>query len=201
MTEFEIIQGVDCRIGEGVHLIDFNGEPLRMGDRCRIAAGAVVYGGCEFGADVFIGHNTQVRERTIIGNHSYLGGLVSCEGHTRIGSHCGLNASSHLTAHMTIEDYVFFGPSVVTTNDREILYYRKGHGGNLKGPTVKFGARIGANTLLLPGVTVGEQSIVGGMSNVTKDIPPFSIAYGNPARVIRHIDEPPEIIRCKRCEG
>ena len=201
MTEIEIIQGEDCKIASSAEFINYPDEPIVLGDRCVIRAGAIVYGGCEFGADVSIGHNSLIREHTKIGRHSYIGGLVSCEGHTTVGTHCGLNANSHLTAYMTIEDYVFFGPGVVTTNDKRIHFFRKGHGEVLEGPTIKYGCRIGANSLILPGVTIGEQSIIGGHSNVTKDIPPFSIAFGNPARVIRHIDEVEEIIECERCKG
>ena len=62
----------------------------------------------------------------------------------------------------------------------------------MKEPIIKKGAQIGVNVTLLPFITVGEGSLIGGGSVVTKDVPPRSVAYGNPARVIKNIDD----VRC-----
>jgi acetyltransferase-like isoleucine patch superfamily enzyme len=59
----------------------------------------------------------------------------------------------------------------------------------LVGPTIKRGAQIGCNCTLRPGVTIGEYSLIGAGSVVTKDIPARSLAYGNPARVVKSIDD------------
>jgi len=61
----------------------------------------------------------------------------------------------------------------------------------LVGPTIKRGAQIGCNCTLRPGVVIGEYSLIGAGSVVTKDIPPRSLAYGNPARVVKSIDDVP----------
>jgi len=63
----------------------------------------------------------------------------------------------------------------------------------MKGPTIKKGARIGVNATLLPGITVGEDSLVGAGAVVTRDVPPRSVVVGNPARVTKTIDE----LECK----
>ncbi|MHB8104695.1 MAG: DapH/DapD/GlmU-related protein, partial [Dehalococcoidales bacterium] len=67
-----------------------------------------------------------------------------------------------------------------TTNDKYMVY-----GAKLAGPTVKEGARIGANATILPGVVIGEKAIVGSGAVVTKDVPPGVTVIGNPARILK----------------
>lgn len=59
----------------------------------------------------------------------------------------------------------------------------------MKGPTIKRGARIGANATLLSHIAIGEYSFIGAGSVVTKDVPPKSLIYGNPGRIIKSVDE------------
>jgi len=59
----------------------------------------------------------------------------------------------------------------------------------IKGPTIKKGAKIGINSTILPGVTIGEGAVIGAGSIVTKDIPPYAVAYGVPARIYKKVDE------------
>jgi acetyltransferase-like isoleucine patch superfamily enzyme len=89
---------------------------------------------------------------------------------------------------VTIEDDVFIGPNVVFTDDPHPMLCPK-YKECLGGVTVKRLARIGANCTLLPGVVIGENSLIGAGSVVTKNIPPNSVAAGSPAKVIKHIDE------------
>jgi UDP-2-acetamido-3-amino-2,3-dideoxy-glucuronate N-acetyltransferase len=64
----------------------------------------------------------------------------------------------------------------------------------MKGPLIKRGAKIGVNVTLLPHITIGEFSLIGAGSVVTKDIPPYSLAYGHPAMVIKKVTD----IKCKK---
>ena len=61
----------------------------------------------------------------------------------------------------------------------------------LAGPIIRKGAKIGANTTILPGVVIGEDALVGAGSVVVKDVPPRAVVAGNPARIIRNISELP----------
>ena len=158
----------------------------------KVMSGAVIYPNCKLGEDVFIGHNTILRDGTVVGAGSYIGSLVMCEGRTTIGERCGINAQCHLTRGMTIGDEVFLGPGVITSNDKRMLFRRKGHGQNLMGPTVQRGARIGAGAMLMPGVVVGENAVVGAYSVVTKDVVARTVVMGNPARLAKHDTVPEE---------
>jgi acetyltransferase-like isoleucine patch superfamily enzyme len=86
----------------------------------------------------------------------------------------------------TVEDYCFIAPCVAFTNANYLgrTEERKKHFG---GPTLKKGARIGANATLLPGVTVGEDALVAAGSVVTKDVPARTIVVGSPAKVLRPV--------------
>ena len=89
---------------------------------------------------------------------------------------------------VTVEDDVFIGPNVVFTDDPHPMNcpkYKECKGG----VTVKRFARIGAHSTLLPGVVVGENTLIGAGSLVVHDVPPGTVAAGNPARVIKRIDD------------
>ncbi|MBN6379068.1 N-acetyltransferase, partial [Escherichia coli] len=85
-----------------------------------------------------------------------------------------------------LEDNVFIGPCVAFTNDK---YPRSKEYPNVFLKTrVKKGASIGANATILPGIEIGEGAIIGAGSVVTKDVPPYSIVTGNPAKLIKMIE-------------
>jgi UDP-2-acetamido-3-amino-2,3-dideoxy-glucuronate N-acetyltransferase len=86
----------------------------------------------------------------------------------------------YLTAYSTVEDGVFLGPCSVTTNDKYMEY-----GAKLAGATIKKEARIGANSTILPGITIGEKAVIGSGTVVTKNVPDRAVVVGNPAREIQ----------------
>ena len=124
----------------------------------------------------------QIGERTIIGKG------VSVENKTRIGKRVKVETNAYITAYSTIEDYCFIAPEVTFSNENFLgrTQERKKH---FKGPTLKRGARIGANSTLLPGVVIGEDALVGAGSVVTKSIPSNCIVVGTPGRIIKQKDK------------
>jgi acetyltransferase-like isoleucine patch superfamily enzyme len=82
---------------------------------------------------------------------------------------------------MIIEDNVFLGPCVSTSNDK----YMGAGNYPYQGPIIKRGAKIGNNATLLPGITINENAIIGAGATVTKDVEAGKTAVGNPARVIK----------------
>jgi acetyltransferase-like isoleucine patch superfamily enzyme len=153
---------------------------LRIGKGCRIGNNVVVYAGTELGEGVMIGDLASVREKTSIGPSTVIGRSATVECRTRIGSRCLIQTGAYITADMVIEDDVFIGPEVSTSNDKYMS--RKPYA--LAGPHIKERASIGNNATLLPGVTIGRQAVVGAGSVVTKDVPDNSTVVGVPAAPI-----------------
>jgi acetyltransferase-like isoleucine patch superfamily enzyme len=111
---------------------------------------------------------------------------VTVENFCAVGRYCKLESECYITAYSTIEDRCFIAPGVVTSNDNFVgrTQERFKH---FKGVTVKKGARIGAGTVTLPGVTIGEDALIAAGSTVTKDVPPGMIMMGLPARPLRPV--------------
>lgn len=130
---------------------------------------------CEIGRDCIVGSFTEIQEGVVVGNKSKI------ESHTFICS------------GVTIEEEVFIGHHVVFVNDKYPRAVNKE--GRLKTErdwsaekiVVKKSASIGSNSTILGGITIGERSIVGAGSVVTKNVPPDTIVAGNPARELRRL--------------
>jgi acetyltransferase-like isoleucine patch superfamily enzyme len=131
-----------------------------------------------------------------IGDDTKIGTFVEIQKGSKIGRRCKISSHSFVCEGVTIEDDVFVGHSVTFTND---LYPRATAGGQLQTeadwecrPTlVKTGASIGSGATLLCGITVGEQAIVGAGAVVTKDVPAHAVVAGNPAKILRFIQQKP----------
>jgi acetyltransferase-like isoleucine patch superfamily enzyme len=129
-----------------------------------------------------------------IGDNTRIGTFVEIQKGAKIGRNCKIQSHTFICQGVTIEDNVFVSHNVTFIND---LYPRAtAKNGNLQTeddwvciPTlVRRGASIGSSATLLGGITVGENAIVGAGSVVTKNVPSNSIVAGNPARVIRTIE-------------
>jgi acetyltransferase-like isoleucine patch superfamily enzyme len=106
----------------------------------------------------------------------------------RIGDRVKIHNNVYLAQFTTVEDDVFIGPGVTTTNDRHPVCTKC-----MKGPTIRRRARIGGGAALLPGVEIGESALVGAGAVVVRDVPPFAVVAGNPARVIGDVRK----LRCR----
>jgi len=150
-----------------------------IGENSLIRSGAVIYSGVSAGRNFKTGHNILIRENTEIGDNVLIGTNSVVDGNCRIGNNVSVQSNAYITAYTVIEYDVFLGPCSVTANDK----YMEA-GAALKGPIIKKGARIGANSTILPGVTIGENAIVGAGTVVTKDVTRKDTVVGNPARGI-----------------
>jgi UDP-2-acetamido-3-amino-2,3-dideoxy-glucuronate N-acetyltransferase len=130
-----------------------------------------------------------------IGDHTRIGTFVEIQKNAIIGSNCKISSHSFICEGVTVEDDVFIGHGVTFIND---MYPRStAPGGGLQTeadwkvvPTrVSRGASIGSGATILAGITVGEGAIIGAGAVVTKDVPPWTIVAGNPAKVLRQINE------------
>ncbi|MDY0410356.1 DapH/DapD/GlmU-related protein [Virgibacillus soli] len=155
-------------------------DVLLIGERAVIGSHAVLYRGSKLMDDVFVGDMASIRENVIVGEKSIIGRNAMVENNTTIGKGVTIQTSSYVTADMVIEDNVFIGPSFSSSNDK---YMGMGNV-ELKGPTLKKGAKIGNNASLLPGITIGVKAVVGAGAVVTKDVTDGKTVVGNPAQVL-----------------
>ena len=165
-----------------------NLSPTHIGDNCLIGANTVIYIGSNISNNVLVADLASIRENTAISEYTIIGRGVTIENFVKIGKRCKLESECYITAYSELEDYVFIAPGVVTSNDN-YLGRTEERFKHLKGITVKKGARIGANAVILPGETIGEDALVAAGSVVTKDVPPRKIVMGSPARIIREVPE------------
>jgi UDP-2-acetamido-3-amino-2,3-dideoxy-glucuronate N-acetyltransferase len=116
-----------------------------------------------------------------IGKNCKIDSFVYIEQDVVIGNNCKVRPFVFIPTGVIIEDEVFIGPNVTFTNDQ----YPKAHGEwKLLKTTIKEGASLGANSVILPGISVGKNALVGAGCVVTKDVPENAILVGNPARII-----------------
>ncbi len=206
MSRFVAEQGIsgvqiypNVEIGEGATLE----PPLVLGkpprgkapgeQRLVIGANAVIrpfttiYAGTTIGDSFQTGQGVSIREDNEIGNGVSIGTNSVLEFGNRIGQGSRIHSGCFL--EMTIiEDHVFVGPHVVFTDDPHPMgcpRYKE----CLGGVTVRSLAKIGANCTLLPGVVVGKGSLIGAGSVVVKSIPDGMVAAGNPAEVLKKIED------------
>jgi len=160
--------------------------PAVIGDGTIVSTSAIVFAGATIGDRVILGDQSCVRERVQIGNDVVVGRGSLIENDTTIGSMTKIQADAYITAYSTLEEHVFIAPCVVTTNDNWMGRTEKRFG-NIKGPTIRRGARIGGGAILCPGIEIGEEAFVGAGAVVTKNVPPRVVVVGSPARVLRDV--------------
>lgn len=149
----------------------------RIGKRCVIGANAIIYQGAVIGDDCLVGDGTTIRENTTIGNNTVVGSNVTIQNGAVIGDRVKIVDLSHITFDCTIGDDSFISVGVYTMNDNSMA-----RGGEVIGPKIGKRVRIGGGALLLPGIIVGDDAIIGAGSVVTKDVPEGGKVMGIPAK-------------------
>jgi len=178
MSEHEYFVHESSYIDENVQI----GAGTKIWHFCHISEGARIGKNCTIGQNVFIGRNVV------------------------IGDGCKIQNNVSVYEGVTLEDHVFCGPSMVFTNDlNPRAAFPKGRERFVK-TLVKRGCTIGANATIVCGVTLGEHSFVGAGAVVTKDIPPYAIVYGVPAKIHGWIcecgtklDFQDQLAQCSQC--
>jgi acetyltransferase-like isoleucine patch superfamily enzyme len=161
--------------------------PLAIGAGAVVRPFTTIYAGSTFGARLQTGQSVSIREDNQVGDDVSVGTNTVLEFGNRIGSRVRIHSGCFLEM-VTIEDDVFVGPNVVFTDDPHPINcprYQDCKGG----PVVRRQARVGANSTILPGITIGEGALVGAGSVVVDDVPPGAVVAGNPARVIKQVAE------------
>ncbi len=156
-----------------------------IGDTARIRAGTTIYAGVTIGKNLNTGHNVVIREENLIGNNFNIWSNSILDYGCKIGNDVKIHCSVYVAQFTTIEDDVFIAPGVAIANDIHpgCAFFRE----CMKGPTIKKGAKIGVNATVSPRVIIGEYSFIGSGSVVTKDVPPRTVVFGNPATVKKSV--------------
>jgi acetyltransferase-like isoleucine patch superfamily enzyme len=155
--------------------------PLVLGDDARLRSGTVLYAGSRIGHRLQTGHHVVVREDCIVGDDVSLWSNTVVDYSCRIGDRVKIHANCYVAQWTELCDDAFLAPGVTIAND---LYPGQGDSAaTMSGPWIGPGAQLGVNVTVLPFVRIGEGCLVGSGSVVTRDLPPGTVAYGNPARV------------------
>jgi acetyltransferase-like isoleucine patch superfamily enzyme len=136
-----------------------------------------------------------------VGDETKIGAFVEIQKNAKVGKRCKISSHTFICEGVTIEDNVFIGHSVTFIND-SFPRATTPNGGlqteqdwNVERTLVKKGASIGSGATILSNVVIGENAIVGAGSVVTKDVPPHCIVAGNPAKVLRYIEQTVEVTK------
>ena len=176
-----------CIVGKPPRGAGEGERPLAIGPGAVVRPFTTIYAGSVIGAGLQTGQGASIREGNRLGDDVSVGTNAVLEFGNRIGSRVRIHSGCFLEL-VTIEDDVFVGPNVVFTDDPHPMgcpRYEDCKGG----ATVRRLARIGANSTILPGVEIGEGSLIGAGSVVVEDVPEGAVVAGSPARVIKMVAE------------
>lgn len=199
MPDYHVYPGVSLGEGITIHpfvLIGFpptgnHLEPLPtfLGNGSTVRSHTVIYAGNRIGARLQTGHHVLIRELNEIGSDVSVGSNSVIEHHVRIADRVRIHSRAFVPEYTTVEADAWIGPGVILTNAK---YPRSPNvKRDLCGPMIRRAAMIGANATILPGVEIGERALVGAGSVVTHDVPPLVVVAGNPARVLRSLNDLP----------
>jgi acetyltransferase-like isoleucine patch superfamily enzyme len=163
-------------------------EPLTIEDGAVICCGAIVFAGARVAAGAIVGDQAYVRERTVIGPGSVIGRGSAVDNDVEVHARVRVQTDVYLTAYSVIEDDVFVGPGVLTTNDSTMARHDEDY--PVVGVTLRRACRVGGAVVITPGVEIGEEAFVAAGAVVTKDVPARGVVMGVPGRVVREVPEP-----------
>jgi UDP-2-acetamido-3-amino-2,3-dideoxy-glucuronate N-acetyltransferase len=151
---------------------------------------AVVDDDVEIGEGTKIWHFSHIQSKSKIGKKCVFGQNVNVGNNVTIGDYCKVQNNVSIYEGVTLEDYVFCGPSMVFTNilDPKCKYPQVGAQYYIK-TLVKEGASIGANATVVCGHTLGKHCMIGAGTVVTKDVPDYALVIGVPGKIVGWVSE------------
>lgn len=152
--------------------------PLRIGKQAIVRSGSIIYANTTIGDRFQCGHQVLIRAEVTIGDRCVVHHKCTLEGRLRIGNGVKIMAHVYLPSTTEIGDMVFIGPGTTFMNDT----YPMRRAAPVCGPRIEDHVSIGGGVSVCPEVTIGQNSVIGAGSVVTKDVPPNTLAYGVPAR-------------------
>jgi acetyltransferase-like isoleucine patch superfamily enzyme len=189
--------GDGCFIGPGCILgeplaefyrdMQYQNPPLRIGSNSIIRSGSILYAGSSLGEGLETGNRAIIREYSEFGEHCRVGTLCDIEGYVKVGNYCRFHSNVFVAQTAVIKDYVWLFPHVVLTNDPHPPSEC------IQGPTIDEYAVIAAGAVIMPKITIGRDSLVGAQALVNRDVPPYTVVAGVPAKVLCSVHD----IKCK----
>ena len=139
--------------------------------------------------------NVQVREKANVGKNCTLSKDVYIDKAVRIGDNCKIQNSVSIYQGVTVEDDVFVGPNASFNNDKVPRAFNTDW--QITPTIIRRGASIGTNSTIICGIEIGQYAMVAAGSVVTKDIQPYTLVAGNPAREVATINKAGNIVSMK----
>ncbi len=160
---------------------------LVIEDDVTVCCGAVVYAGARVGAAAIIGDQSQVRERAVVGARTVVGRGSTVDFGAQVGERVSIQTLVYVTAGAIVEDDVFLGPGVMTTNDDAMGRHPPGE--PLRGPVLRRACRVGGGAVLTPGAVIGEEAFIAAGAVVVRDVAPREVVMGVPGRAVRRVGD------------
>jgi len=177
--------GSNCIIGE--YWMDFFEEhklhehPLTIGKNSLIRSGSIIYAGSSIGDNFQTGHQVTIREKTQIGDHVSVGTFSDIQGNCTIGNYVRLHSNVHIGQLSRVDDFVWIFPYVVLTNDPTPPSE------NFIGVHIHSFAIVATGAIIMPGIDVGQDSLIGAGAIVTRSVEKYKVVVGNPAKTISDV--------------
>jgi acetyltransferase-like isoleucine patch superfamily enzyme len=176
----------DCWIGEPLSDYyffekNYQNPPTHIGANCLVRSHAIVYAGTHMGDHTSTGHRVTIREYTRIGAHCRIGTNCDLQGHLDIGDYCWLHSEVFVAQGTRLGHFVLIYPKVMFANDK------MPPSNETTGAVVADFGQVAACSVVMPGIRIGQHALVGSSSVVTRDVPDYAVAVGNPARLTRDV--------------
>ena len=174
--------GARCILGE--YLMDFYSDkvnkvyPLIIGENSLIRSETIIYGNTTIGNNFQTGHKVTLRECSTIGNNVRIGTSSDVQKECIIGDYVSLHSNVFIGERSVIKNFVWIFPHVILTNDPTPPSE------TLAGVIIEDYAAVAAGSIILPGLTIGKESLIGAGSVVTKNVENYTVVAGNPAKKI-----------------
>ena len=169
--------------GNLIHKLKDEYKPVIIGNNTVVGAGVVIYAENQIANNVLLGDNACLRECCIVEEYCLIARFVTTNHHVTIRHHSKIMDNSHITAYSVVEDSVFIGAGIITTNDTNMRLTGQ-EVGEKGGITFRSGCRIGSGAIFLPGITVGENAVISVGAIVNRDVPPNTTVFATPAKYV-----------------
>ena len=157
-----------------------------LGEHVLVRTGCTIYLETTIGSHCWLNHGVVLREKCSMGQHALLGSYTVVDDQVVIGKRSVLHNQVMVSGETVIEDCVFVGPNVTFTGNNPIGHLR-GLSNARRSPRLRFGCAIGGGATLGPAVEIGQEAQVAAGATVVKDVEPFTIVAGVPAKKLRDI--------------